>query len=596
MVLLYLATFLSGLRPARWYASRFWPVPLALLAGLLLSSMPASEIISAALLVSTGAAYLWVILHIACAPIFPEPSRSIMNRFFSNSRFAAFLLASILTGGAMVAWGFFAGLTGVTLVLSRVDDRARESLYVTFDGRPVIQTISGSRNVSLVYRSLDRQVIPKNELSYGKSHSIDLLHAGHLAADTDAWDAEISRDWMRGYSDGEEMPKYWYLVREGDTGERTYLVGYDAQTSALVGFLGTRGFRSDKPVAEDQFDFGARSLNCTTASLTGSGSRGRMPGSSDEGGGVLALACADQLYCIDLGRQTVDHVALPESAISVAVTKEPRPEGDDLEEDVRLVVRTPEHVLVLDWDDKILRKIPIPTPLVGEEIQVNLPLGAEVVLAETRRTDGGPPFTHELYWIDKDGRATRHESVTIADLNSLDIPSLQIAICAIPSPSALAAIGYLLTSTATRKSTCRRCAGNCGTNPGVCTCLCACCPPSSRRSRSAISGATNRARRWPGPCSCSCSVQLDCWAISRIAAGRHSTNAPRVARRYRATEMLVVPARLNSRCRRFWVVKSSRKRSDYLVPFAILVALASLPNLCRPGGIRSVRMLDYPAR
>jgi hypothetical protein len=141
-------------------------------------------------------------------------------------------------------------------------------------------------------------------------------------------------------------------------------------------------------------------------------------------------------------------VALPEPAISVAVTKEPRPEGDDLEEDVRLLVRTPEHILVLEWEDEILRKIPIPMALAAKEIQVNLPLGAEVVLAETLRTDGGPPFTHELYWLDKGGRVTRHESVAIADVNSLDIPFVRLATCAIPSPAVLATFGFLMAGSA----------------------------------------------------------------------------------------------------------------------------------------------------
>ncbi len=67
ILLLYLAAFLSGLRPGRWYASRFWPVPLALLAGLLVSSTPTSQFVSAMLLAGAAAAFLWVILHVACA-------------------------------------------------------------------------------------------------------------------------------------------------------------------------------------------------------------------------------------------------------------------------------------------------------------------------------------------------------------------------------------------------------------------------------------------------------------------------------------------------------------------------------------------------
>ena len=67
IVLLYLAAFLSGLRPARWYGSRFWPVPLAFFAAILFSSIPTTWVVKAVPLLIIGAAYLWAILHVAYA-------------------------------------------------------------------------------------------------------------------------------------------------------------------------------------------------------------------------------------------------------------------------------------------------------------------------------------------------------------------------------------------------------------------------------------------------------------------------------------------------------------------------------------------------
>jgi ABC-type transport system involved in multi-copper enzyme maturation permease subunit len=67
IVLLYLAAFLSGLRPARWYASRFWPVPLALFVVVPLTTMPTNWVFKVVPLVVIGLAYAWAILHVACA-------------------------------------------------------------------------------------------------------------------------------------------------------------------------------------------------------------------------------------------------------------------------------------------------------------------------------------------------------------------------------------------------------------------------------------------------------------------------------------------------------------------------------------------------
>ncbi|HVU90453.1 MAG TPA: ABC transporter permease subunit [Pirellulales bacterium] len=67
MLLLYLAAFLSGLRSARWYGSRFWPVPLALFAAVVFCSIPASWFFKVLPLLIIGVAYLWAILHVACA-------------------------------------------------------------------------------------------------------------------------------------------------------------------------------------------------------------------------------------------------------------------------------------------------------------------------------------------------------------------------------------------------------------------------------------------------------------------------------------------------------------------------------------------------
>ncbi len=67
VVLLYLATFLSGLRSARWYVSRFLPVPLALVVGIIGYALPVGWFVVAAGLLLVIAIYIVAIMYVACS-------------------------------------------------------------------------------------------------------------------------------------------------------------------------------------------------------------------------------------------------------------------------------------------------------------------------------------------------------------------------------------------------------------------------------------------------------------------------------------------------------------------------------------------------
>ena len=64
VVLTYLATFLSGLRSAR-YVSRFLPVPLAIVVGGIVYALPVGWLVAAASLLGVIAVYIVAILHVA---------------------------------------------------------------------------------------------------------------------------------------------------------------------------------------------------------------------------------------------------------------------------------------------------------------------------------------------------------------------------------------------------------------------------------------------------------------------------------------------------------------------------------------------------
>ncbi|HVU90454.1 MAG TPA: hypothetical protein VHD36_24225 [Pirellulales bacterium] len=375
-----------------------------------------------------------------------------MGRYFRNSGLAAFLLATILAGGAMVAWGIFAGFTGVSVVTSWAGGQAREMLQITALGRPVIWLWKSGQNATNEYLSLDRKVIPSGELTHKKSGGIKFIQPRTLAADLTAERTNNFYDWIRGYTNGSVPQKYWYLVREGEALERAYFVGYDSQTSAFVGFLGTGGFRIDQPPPAEQFDLGARSLTGTTATLWAGPYRGMTPNyvGPRDGGGRVAILSVDQLYLLDLASQTVRHVPLAEPVLSIDMTNESEEVDDDVEQEMRVLVRTREHLLLLDWQGETVRTIALPEALIGRDIKIYLPLGPEIVLEQWRGTDVGPPYTHELYWLDAESHVTRRESITLAEGQNMDVPVLRVAICAVPSPAVLAAFGYLLTGAANK--------------------------------------------------------------------------------------------------------------------------------------------------
>ncbi|HEY2840956.1 MAG TPA: hypothetical protein VGJ26_17505 [Pirellulales bacterium] len=65
VLLVYLAAFLCGLRPARWYASRFLPGVFAGVLIMILLILPLGRAWSAAILLAACAGYVLAILHVA---------------------------------------------------------------------------------------------------------------------------------------------------------------------------------------------------------------------------------------------------------------------------------------------------------------------------------------------------------------------------------------------------------------------------------------------------------------------------------------------------------------------------------------------------
>src|SRR5262249_40912876 len=88
-----------------------------------------------------------------------------MNHFLRNSRVPAIVLATILAGGTLVAWGITSGIVGAVFIESWYKNQLQEALRITYQGRAVIAVRKpADRTANPIYLSLDRQMIPNADL------------------------------------------------------------------------------------------------------------------------------------------------------------------------------------------------------------------------------------------------------------------------------------------------------------------------------------------------------------------------------------------------------------------------------------------------
>lgn len=381
-----------------------------------------------------------------------------MTDFLSNSRTTAFLTATILSGGALVVWGFAAGFIGIIQVESWSRQQLNESLDVTYVGRPMIRVYPhGQMNEEPVHQTLERQPIapqdlfPERRLPARPGRELltfiypASLPTGEWKPSTD----ELARGLIFSYSDGKTPAKYWYLIREAGTTAHAYFAGFDSKTRESIGYLGTGGLRFDIPPLEEQFDVGDRSLHLVATTVYVA--IGRQPNAWSPRGEsqLVAVMSGDQLYLIDLRNQSVRHVPVDEPVGSIGIFREPLESDDDLEETLRAVARTKDHLLVFDRDGQMLRKIAIPSHLADKELALYLPLGKEVLLVDNQHgrgtvpnDDDSEPRRTELYWVDAENHVTRHESVVLSQARDLSKPFIWLIHCLVPSPGVLGGFLY----------------------------------------------------------------------------------------------------------------------------------------------------------
>lgn len=247
------------------------------------------------------------------------------------------------------------------------------------------------------------------------------------------WDGIVDGDpldWQNRldqFSDLRDQPTLWYLVTDGQSRGRAYLVGYSTGTNQRVGFAGTRGFRPDLPPTEEQFPFdgSAMALHFRVRSLQPHALIGfsygyRLKGTTGSfpWWQVFVQGSDDRLYAIDLRRRTVEVLLADRKIVSFAlyqpeatVDQPILPSGVVISRSAAgagvalLVVRTADELLLFDHDYSLKRRYEIPTEARGSWFDWGEPTSGPSVLAEI-----GPQWPtrgKQILWFDEKGEVTR---------------------------------------------------------------------------------------------------------------------------------------------------------------------------------------------
>jgi hypothetical protein len=331
--------------------------------------------------------------------------------------FQPLVLSGVLAAGFLGVWGLVgvyvletAGPFGSSLMLKQL-------MFLT-DGTPRVLQVQGRGD----WRYLDLEGNPVPPPEDGRSAWLPYTALpARLPERASSGDVSWGQR-VRSFSDGHEPAGYWYLMTDGRPGGLAYFVGYDSRSKALIGYLGTAGFRPDLPPTEEQFRYSGATVGsdkgvfCTQSDVHSS----EHPRRSDAGRGphgclatwdVYLLGHGGRLYHIDL-QQGVAHVALDEATIRSAALISAERDGTR-STGFRLAVRTADAVLVLDDRDGVRHRSTIPAELREQELHFVQTTSDEAIMysqspfdLQTDRVD------YRIWWVAADG-STRRAATTL---------------------------------------------------------------------------------------------------------------------------------------------------------------------------------------
>lgn len=359
----------------------------------------------------------------------------------TKSLFHRLVLATVLAAGFLFLWGVI-GVWGleVSMMIAECHRRIVQLSFLA-DGSPVVVRYESDGKPS--YRDLAGNPVPQPE-----NEQTGWLNPTHLPARLPRagggdvpWEQRIHT-----YDDGRTPSVVWHFVSDGRPEGAGYFVGYDSQSKACVGYLGTAGFRDVMPSAEELFPFsreepgaGSRLLSLDrkrkTANRDSSLIRVEAVETASPGRWIVHVFGRDgKLYKADLRKRTV-RVILDEPGLrSVAFVSEaqtsPRSYSD------RLAARSEDAVLVLDSEGQVLKRYAIPEALRAESISFGETTAGEALMYNSGQEDFlDTEVEYRICWVAPDGRV-REKAVTLPYYHPMR--SLQtVSAAVVPSPLVL---------------------------------------------------------------------------------------------------------------------------------------------------------------
>jgi len=335
------------------------------------------------------------------------------------------ILATVLAGGFVVVWGLLSAWAVEVGAHVLGPEPPTEHLTFLADGTPRVIHQIGSHG-DAEWRDLEGRPVPPPEnegLMSLIACRLPTALAGPGPADEVPWSERL-----RSFSDGRSPATFWYFLADGRPGGTGYFVGYDSQSNARVGYLGTAGFRPDMPPAAERFPFdGVTSgpdarLFCAFADHNPTeyperrnvfrAPPGRAPRGSLSPSDVYVLADGGTMYHADLHGRTVE-VALVEPRLRSAAVVSGVPDmvhGTPQ----HLAARTDDAVLVLDEHGGLRQRYPIPEDLRRQEFHFAETSTGEALMYWNSPDDSLREETeHRMFWVSPDGR-TRQATTTLA--------------------------------------------------------------------------------------------------------------------------------------------------------------------------------------
>jgi hypothetical protein len=346
-----------------------------------------------------------------------------------SERMESLALAVLLSIGAGVVWGCLWGL-GLSIVGEMVTSgEVREQLLFVRDGTPrdgtpIIESYVGRDYANRTFRTLNGKEIKLDRYSFDSGAFLagpkyQKEHFGGLQ-----WRERIvciENDWF--------SRETWYFVHDGELEGHGYIVGYDKKAKAKIGYIGRGGFVADEPPLHEQFPVNGRRMS----SGQRYGGTAIVYGSRD----LEYLLTEDGLMEINLRKRSAAVFRKGGDLLSASNWEMPRQAAgkatEALKAEPRMLLRTPDRVVVLTSGGKEIESYPLPPALRELNLQwIELPGGKAIA----RESFAGS----ELFWLDTNGKIARRERVEWRTRRPSELMDDVTTSVAMPCPALIAGI------------------------------------------------------------------------------------------------------------------------------------------------------------